>query len=103
MAGRGWQKERMGPDYTRLRELLADESFPHLYVHKFIGLKTADFQARAEQMLLAFPRARLVGQRESGGQGKYLAYTCELHAESVDEIIALLEATAGLSDLKMIL
>lgn len=92
----------MSAAYDRLRELLANETFPHVYTHKFIGLKTPGFQASVEEMVLRFPRARLITQRPSGGE-KYLAYTYELEAETIEEIIELLQATAGLDDLKLIL
>lgn len=92
--------------YQRLRELLEKESYPHCYVHKFIGYKTAAFAAAVEELEGAFPRATRVGARESGvmsGGGQYVAYTYELEAGSADEIIALLEATGRMADLKIIL
>jgi putative lipoic acid-binding regulatory protein len=91
---------------ARLRELLELESYPHLYTHKFIGHNTDAFLAALVELEVLFPKARRVGHRESGnGQqgGRYLALTYELPAESVDEIVALIDATGELVDLKLIL
>ena len=49
-----------------------------------------------------FPTAQRVGERRSGGD-RFIAYTYELHAESPEDIVRLLEATHLLADLKMIL
>ncbi len=90
-------------DYTRLRELLENESYPHRYTHKFIGRKTEAFAASVAVFEQRFPRAARTGERESGGGAAYLAYTYELLADSPDEIIELVRATAEIADLKMIL
>lgn len=90
----------------RLRELLMREIYPHCYVHKFIGHQTPAFAEAVSGLELAFPRAQRVAARESGkmaGGGRYISYTYELQAQSADEIMALLEATAQLADLKLIL
>jgi len=91
---------------SRLRELLELEIYPHVYTHKFIGQNTEAFLSALAELEAAFPKARRVLQRESGtgsGGGRYLALTYELHAESVEEILALIEATGALVDLKLIL
>lgn len=88
----------------RLRELLALESYPHVYTHKFIGHNSDGFLSAIAELERNFPKARRVTQRESAGSpGRFLAMTYELHAESVDEIVALIDATGTLVDLKMIL
>lgn len=92
----------MTPDYSNLRELLKAETFPHRYVHKFIGLATPAFSAAVAVLEADFPAAQRVGERRSGG-ARFIAYTYELHAESVEDIVRLLEATRLLADLKMIL
>ena len=92
----------MKPDFTNLRELLKNESYPHRYVHKFIGLATPAFSESLSILEADFPTAQRVGERKSGGD-RFIAYTYELHAESPEDIVRLLEATHLLADLKMIL
>ena len=88
--------------YEKLREMLLLESYPHVYSHKFIGHNSEAFAAALLALEEAFPRARRVLQRESGG-ARFLALTYEIHAESADEIITLISATATLTDLKIVL
>jgi putative lipoic acid-binding regulatory protein len=95
-------------NYEKLRALLSEEIYPHLYVHKFIGLNTPAFRAAVEALEAKFPDAIQVSARESAptssyGEANYLAYTYELTARNADEIIALLEQTATLPDLKVVL
>ena len=91
---------------ARLRELLELESYPHIYTHKFIGNNTDAFVAALGELERLFPKIRRVGQRESGGgerAGRYLAITYELEADSVEEIVSIIDATGKLVDLKIIL
>ncbi len=97
----------MATDYTHLRALLSNETFPHRYAHKFIGRNTEAFAESVTALEAAFPGAQRVAERRSQGQDPdgphYIAYTYELVADEVEEIIFLLEATAMVKDLKMIL
>ena len=97
----------MATDYTRLRELLGNETFLHLYAHKFIGQNTAAFAESVASLEARFSKARRTAERKSQPKSDdgpyYIAYTYELLADDIDEIVFLLEATANLSDLKMIL
>lgn len=92
-------------NYDKLRDLLSAESYPHRYIHKIIGLKSAVFMSEVLRLEKLFPKARRVGERESNGSGSaaYLAFTFEFSADNADEIIELLKATATLKDLKVIL
>lgn len=92
-------------NYDKLRDLLAAESYPHRYIHKIIGLKSAVFMAEVLRLERLFPKARRVGERESDGSGSqsYLAFTYEFQADNADEIIELLKATTTLKDLKVML
>lgn len=91
-------------DYEKLRELLEEEEYPHLYVHKFIGLNTEAFREAVIELELRFPDAKQISARESAGAAaSYLAYTYELEANSADEIIELLQETATLPDVKILL
>ena len=92
-------------DYEKLRSLLQEEDYPHLYIHKFIGLKTDLFRSEVERLEREFPRAQRVGERESSGEGpqSYLAFTFELLADDADEIIELLKLTSTLKDVRIIL
>ena len=91
--------------YNKLRALLAEQSFPHLYIHKFIGQRTDAFLASMDRLEEKFPKVKRISTRESAGQTKpvYLACTYELLATNVEEIIDLLKATALMSDLRVIL
>jgi hypothetical protein len=95
----------MDMKYEKLRELLDAESYPHRYVHKFIGRKTPAFLKSVEELEAEFPEAVKVSSRESAGTSAepFLALTYELVADTPDEIIDLLEATHQLDDLKIIL
>lgn len=91
-------------DYEKLRELLSEEEYPHLYVHKFIGLNTDSFRADVAAFESRFPTVKQVSARESAGSAaSYLAYTYQLEANSADEIIELLQDTATLTDVKILL
>lgn len=95
----------MSQDYTKLRELLKSEQYPHKYIHKFIGQKTPEFMSGVATLEVRFPKAVKVSQRESAGVSSdiFIAMTYELEAASPDEIIELLEATSKITHLKVIL
>jgi putative lipoic acid-binding regulatory protein len=88
----------------KLKTLLENETYPHRYMHKFIGAKTSDFLAGVESLTRAFPSAK-VSTRETPGKGGqvYVAYTFEFEADSADEIIRLIRATHSIKDLKVVL
>jgi putative lipoic acid-binding regulatory protein len=91
------------PDYARLRELLeAQETFPTDFTHKFIGKNTKLFAKGVRDLQFAHPRLQLETARKSSGE-KHLALTYVYRAESVDEIIEVLEAIHQIEDLHMIL
>lgn len=95
----------MADKYAKLRDLLANETFPHRYIHKLIGLNSDVFKASVAALLAKFPNAREASRRESRGAGghAYLAITIELNAACIDEIIDLLEATMCVAELKVVL
>lgn len=92
-------------DFTKLAELLANETYPHKYIHKFIGNKTPAFLKAVSELEGKFPAARRSGEREANDSrgGQYLALTYEFTATCPDEIIELFKATLTLPDLKIIL
>lgn len=90
-------------DYSKLKALLeAQETFPHRYVHKFIGRNSPRFAQSVEAFQARFPKLELQHARLSKGEA-HLALTFHLVAESADEIIAVLEATADIEDLHLVL
>lgn len=96
----------MSNDYTKLRELLANETYPHRYIHKFIGLKSDVFVQAVLLLEKKHPNAKRVSERESvssSGQQLYIAYTFEFLAQTPEDVIALMQATTQLPDLKIIL
>lgn len=92
-------------DFTKLKALLDAETFPHRYLHKFIGIRSEKFLDAVSALEQQFPRATRKGVRESADSKgtTYIALTFEFNAHSSDEIIELLEATMRLPDLKIIL
>lgn len=90
-------------DYEKLRALLDHETYPHTYIHKFIGLNTETFRDGLERLEERFPEAIRVSERESGEGANFLAVTYELEAQNPDEIIELLRTTTTLADVKVIL
>ncbi len=93
----------MSSQYDKLRELLiAQETFPFDYTHKFIGKNTAAFAQSVAALEAQFPKARRVTERRTA-DGKHISFTYIFNAASADEIIALLQATSLLNDLRVLL
>lgn len=89
--------------YARIRALLeAQETFPFDYTHKFIGRNTPAFQVSVAALEQKFPKARRVSERLSGDR-VHIALTYVLSADHPDEVIALLQATMLVEDLKIVL
>lgn len=89
--------------FEKLRALLENEKFPHIYYHKFVGSNTASFVKEAELLKEQFSHLKLtIALRESSHE-KYLAYTFSFEAHRADEIMALIEATAQIQGIKIIL
>ncbi len=87
----------------RLSALLKDvEKFPFSYLHKFVGKNTPEFEAGVVDLRARFPDLQLVHRRESSG-GKHVAYTFEWIARTPEEIIAVIQASAKLPDLQILL
>ena len=93
----------MAKDTSRLLELLQAETFPLRYVHKFIGRNTPEFRAAVAALGKQFPSVVCEGFRESGASHTWLAYTFVQTAPSATDIVAFVEATALLTDIKLIL
>jgi hypothetical protein len=90
-------------DYTRLRELLlAQEEFPLEYLHKFIGRNTPAFEAGLAQWRMRFRPLSCPSDRLSANQG-HRSLSFILKMSTVDELIAMLEATDAIPDLVMVL
>ena len=90
-------------DYSKLRELLlAQETFPLDYLHKFIGRNTPAFEQGLAVWRAAHPGASCQSDRLSSNQG-HRSVTFIFRADSVDELIAMLQATDTIADLVMVL
>lgn len=90
-------------DYSKLKALLEEqETFPHRYIHKFIGRNSPRFAQSVEQFQARFPKLELQTARLSKGEA-HLALTFHILAENADEIIAVLEATGDIEDLHLVL
>ncbi len=93
----------MSSQYDKLRGLLeSQETFPFDYTHKFIGRNTPSFFQSVAALEAQFPKARRVTERRSADD-KHVSLTYLLNADNADEIIALLQATSLLNDLRVIL
>ena len=90
------------PQYQRLRELLANETFPHVFPFKFVGKLSDPFEAGVRALETQFPRLVLQSRRQSKNQ-KHLSLTYTLEAESAEVIIEILRAIAAISDVLFIL
>lgn len=89
--------------YTSLRALLENETYPHFYTHKFIGLHTPIFLEAVETLKSKFAYLTLSTQFRSSAKGDYIAFTITFMAATVDDILTIMEATSQLPDLKIIL
>lgn len=97
------EKNRLTRDYAKLKCLLEEqETFPTVFTHKFIGRNSDGFTRGVTAWEARFPKARQTIARKSAGDG-HLALTYEFDAANADEIIALLEATAEIEDVLVIL
>jgi len=89
--------------FDRIRALLREqESFPLRYTHKIIGKHSAAFRTGADRLLREVPGLRIAFERESSG-GAHLAITFEFSAADADQVVRLLELTAEVEDLLVIL
>jgi len=90
-------------DFSTLKALLEEqETFPMVYLHKFVGRNTPAFALAVAELERNFPGARREKMRASPNQG-HLALTYEFSAASADEIIELLRATHLMIDVLVIL
>ena len=90
-------------DYSKLRELLlAQETFPLDYLHKFIGRNTPAFEQGLATWCASHPQATRQSDRLSANQG-HRSVTFVFRAGSVDQLIAMLQATDAIVDLVMVL
>jgi putative lipoic acid-binding regulatory protein len=88
--------------YDRLRELLLNESFPHLFRFKFVGKNTTVFKSGVQELLNQFPRLQYESERPSKGN-RHVAFGYTLAALSADEIIQVLDAISKIPDLVIML
>ena len=92
----------MDDRYAKMRELLANETYPLLYTHKLIGSNTPQFEAGLQAFEQGVPGIQRVGVRLSSGDA-HMAVTYNYQAADVDSLIAMLEASSKIPGLKMIL
>jgi hypothetical protein len=96
-------QNRVAKDYARLRELLVtQERFPLEYLHKFIGRNTPAFDAGVQAWKDRHRPISCPSDRLSASQG-HRSITFVLQMDTVDELIAMLEATDAIPDLVMVL
>lgn len=89
----------------RLRLLLQSETFPHVYLHKMIGVKSVQFLDGLAALQMRYPQAKQVATRDSvppqgSSQGAYVAVTYAFSAKNADEIIEFLTWSSKLPDLR---
>lgn len=88
--------------YARLREILARETFPFSMTHKLIGVNSPAFEEGLKSFESSLPGIVRTAVRASGGNA-HLAVTYELTANDVEGILALLDESARVPDLKYML
>jgi len=90
-------------DYARLKELLEEnETFPHDFILKFIGVNSPLFSEDTRKLEELYPTLRKQSERKSSG-GANLALTYVYRAQNADEIIALLKTVSKIRDVRVIL
>ena len=90
-------------DLKRLRELLeTEETFPHPFLHKFIGDNVPEFHEGVSQLQQRFPRLVRQSMRTSASQN-HLSLSFTFLADNADEIIELLEATYEVPHIRIVL
>jgi hypothetical protein len=90
-------------DFDRLKALLEEqETFPHDFTLKFIGLNTPVFLESVKEFESEFPILRKQADRLSANAAN-LAITYIYKAANADEIIALLKRVSQIRDVRVIL
>jgi hypothetical protein len=90
-------------DMSRLRALFeAQEEFPLDYTHKFIGRNTPTFEQGVAEWRRKFTPIACPSDRLSANQA-HRSLTFVLRMDTVDALIAMLEATDEIPDLVMVL
>jgi putative lipoic acid-binding regulatory protein len=89
-------------DLARLKALLEKETYPHSFVLKFIGNRSAAFTNGVESLEKCYPTLSGKSERASSG-GAHLALTYVYPAQNADQILALLQDVARIPDLRIIL
>lgn len=90
-------------DFSRLRALLeTQEEFPLEYTHKFIGKNTPAFELGVAEWKKKCGPIACPSDRLSGNQA-HRSLTFIFRMETVDALIAMLEATDEIPDLVMVL
>ena len=94
---------RRAEDYANLKTLLEkQETFPHQYMHKFIGRNTAAFTVSVQAWEAQQKRLKKKTERLSQGSN-LIALTYIFEAHNADEIISLLQSTELIDDVQIIL
>ena len=90
-------------DYARLKALLEEqETFPHDFTLKFIGVNSQAFAEDVKKFEARYPSLRKQAERKSSGEAN-IALTYLYLSQSADEIITLLQDVSKLRDVKVIL
>ncbi len=89
-------------DMDGLRAALGQEEFPMEYIHKFIGDHTPSFIEAVRTWESRHPKVQKKQERLSQS-GAHLALTYSFAADSVESVIALIESTTQIQDLRVIL
>jgi len=92
-----------GDKYLNHQRLLEEsETFPHVYVFKWVGRNSEAFGKALENLESRFTGLSKQSDRLSSG-GAHRAVTYSFRAENAGQIIEILRASEGLADLLMTL
>ena len=86
-----------------LRVLLANEIFPQLYTHKFIGNHQEPFLQAVRHLQAHFVHLDITVTSRLSRHGDYIAYTFTFVANTQEDVLSLVEETSKLEGLKMVL
>ena len=90
-------------DYAKLKQLLEEqETFPHDFILKFIGVNTPAFAEDVKALEKRHPALEKQTERASSGAAN-LALTYVYTADDAEQIIVLLKEVSKIRDVRVIL
>ena len=89
-------------NYDKLRELLNREKFPHVFIFKFIGKNSAQFDFGVQSLEKKFPRLQKQSRRTTANQ-QFVSLSYVLTADTKEEIIEVYQFIALIEEIVVVL